>query len=208
MPPPSSGGVHLIQMLNILETWPLAELGGTTARPRIHRMAEAMKLAYADRSEYLGDPDFIKVPVAGLTSKAYAKELAARIDPNRARPGYRNQAWSAATPRKRADHALFGGGPGRQRRRRDLYAEFRLRLRHRRRRHRHPAQQRDGRLRRQTGRAERLRTDRRRRQRGWPRQAPAQLDDSRPWCSRMARWRWSPAVPAAAASSPPCCKSC
>ena len=85
MPPPSSGGVHLIQLLNILETWPLAELGANSAAT-VHRMAEAMKLAYADRSEYLGDPDFIKVPVAGLTSKAYAKELAARIDPNRARP--------------------------------------------------------------------------------------------------------------------------
>jgi gamma-glutamyltranspeptidase/glutathione hydrolase len=49
-------------------------------------MAEAMKLAYADRSESLGDPDFVKVPVAGLISKAYAKELAASIDPNRAKP--------------------------------------------------------------------------------------------------------------------------
>ncbi|MCC8999494.1 MAG: gamma-glutamyltransferase, partial [Candidatus Contendobacter sp.] len=85
MPPPSSGGVHLIQMLNILETWPLAELGANSAAT-LHRMAEAMKLAYVDRSQYLGDPDFIKVPVAGLTAKAYAKELAARVDFNRARP--------------------------------------------------------------------------------------------------------------------------
>ncbi|HMQ12252.1 MAG TPA: gamma-glutamyltransferase, partial [Candidatus Competibacter phosphatis] len=85
MPPPSSGGTHLIQILNILETWPLGELGHNSAAT-IHRMAEAMKLAYADRSEYLGDPDFTKVPVAGLISKAYAKELAASIDPNRAKP--------------------------------------------------------------------------------------------------------------------------
>ena len=85
MPPPSSGGVHLIQILNILETWPLAELGPESAAT-IHRMAEAMKLAYADRGEYLGDPDFVKVPVAGLTAKGYARELAARIDLNRARP--------------------------------------------------------------------------------------------------------------------------
>lgn len=85
MPPPSSGGVHLIQLLNMLETWPLAELGAHSAAV-VHRMAEAMKLAYADRSEYLGDPDFVKVPVAGLTSKAYAKDLVARIDLNRARP--------------------------------------------------------------------------------------------------------------------------
>ncbi len=85
MPPPSSGGVHLIQMLNMLETWPLAELGANSAAT-LHRMAEAMKLAYADRSHYLGDPDFIKIPVAGLTAKAYARELAARVDLNRARP--------------------------------------------------------------------------------------------------------------------------
>ncbi|MDS4040594.1 MAG: gamma-glutamyltransferase [Candidatus Competibacter sp.] len=85
MPPPSSGGVHLIQILNILETWPLAELGPESAAT-IHRMAEAMKLAYADRGEYLGDPDFVKVPVAGLTAKGYARELAARVDLNRARP--------------------------------------------------------------------------------------------------------------------------
>ncbi|MDG4594742.1 MAG: gamma-glutamyltransferase [Candidatus Contendobacter sp.] len=85
MPPPSSGGVHLIQMLNILETWPLGELGHNSAAT-IHRLAEAMKLAYADRSEFLGDPDFVEVPIVGLISKAYARELAARIDPNRARP--------------------------------------------------------------------------------------------------------------------------
>lgn len=85
MPPPSSGGVHLIQILNILETWPLAELGSQSAAT-IHRLAEAMKRAYADRSEYLGDPDFVNVPVAGLMAKAYARELAAQIDPKRTRP--------------------------------------------------------------------------------------------------------------------------
>jgi gamma-glutamyltranspeptidase/glutathione hydrolase len=85
MPPPSSGGAHLIQMLNILETWPMGESGPESA-VTIHRMAEAMKLAYADRSAYLGDPDFVKIPLAGLTSKAYAKALAAQIDPHRARP--------------------------------------------------------------------------------------------------------------------------
>lgn len=85
MPPPSSGGVHLVQLLNMLETWPLAESGANSAAT-VHRMAEAMKLAYADRSEYLGDPDFVKVPVAGLISKAYAKELVAKIDLKRARP--------------------------------------------------------------------------------------------------------------------------
>lgn len=83
MPPPSSGGTHIIQMLNILERWPLKEYGPDSARS-IHLMAEAMKLAYADRSEYLGDPDFTKVPVKGLTSRKYADELAAKIDPEKA----------------------------------------------------------------------------------------------------------------------------
>jgi len=85
MPPPSSGGVHLIQMLNILETWPLGELGPNSTAT-IHRLAETMKRAYADRSEHLGDPDFVPAPVAGLTAKAYAKALAAQIDLNRATP--------------------------------------------------------------------------------------------------------------------------
>ncbi|NDL64543.1 gamma-glutamyltransferase [Acerihabitans arboris] len=85
MPPPSSGGIHIIQILNILENFDLAHMGAGSA-DAIQVMAEAMKFAYADRSEYLGDPDFIKVPVQALTSKAYAKTLAQRIDVNRANP--------------------------------------------------------------------------------------------------------------------------
>ena len=85
MPPPSSGGVHIIQMMNILERYPLKQYGADSAQT-IHLMAEAMKLAYADRSEYLGDPDFTKAPVKGLTSRAYADELAKKINPDRAKP--------------------------------------------------------------------------------------------------------------------------
>jgi gamma-glutamyltranspeptidase/glutathione hydrolase len=85
MPPPSSGGVHLIQLLNILEDYPIAFLGHNTANT-IHVMVEAMKLAYADRSRYLGDPDFWKVPVAGLTSKAYAAKLREKISLRYATP--------------------------------------------------------------------------------------------------------------------------
>jgi len=84
MPPPSSGGAHLVQILNIMERWPIRDWGHNSART-VHHMAEAMKLAYADRSEYLGDPDFVKIPLAGLTSKKYADELAAQISPDRAR---------------------------------------------------------------------------------------------------------------------------
>jgi gamma-glutamyltranspeptidase/glutathione hydrolase len=85
MPPPSSGGVHLVQLLNILEDYPITFLGHNTANT-IHLMVEAMKLAYADRSRYLGDPDFWKVPVAGLTSKAYAAKLREKISLRYATP--------------------------------------------------------------------------------------------------------------------------
>ncbi|RMH19073.1 MAG: gamma-glutamyltransferase [Acidobacteria bacterium] len=85
MPPPSSGGVHLIQMLNLLEAYPLAELGAGSAAT-LHLMAEAMKLAFADRARHLGDPDFWPVPARGLTSKAYAASLRSTIDPYFARP--------------------------------------------------------------------------------------------------------------------------
>ncbi len=74
-PPPSSGGVHVAQILNILENFDLAHLPEAT---RVHVMAEAMKLAFADRAFWLGDPDFTKVP-RGLADKDYAKSLAARI---------------------------------------------------------------------------------------------------------------------------------
>jgi gamma-glutamyltranspeptidase/glutathione hydrolase len=85
MPPPSSGGTHIVQMLNLLERYPLGDYGAGGARV-LHLEAEAMKLAYADRAEWLGDPDFANVPVAGLTSRTYADQLARTIDPDRARP--------------------------------------------------------------------------------------------------------------------------
>lgn len=85
MPPPSSGGIHIVQILNILENFDLAKMGFGSA-DAMQVMAEAEKYAYADRSEYLGDPDFVKVPWQALTSKAYAKSLAQQIDVNKARP--------------------------------------------------------------------------------------------------------------------------
>ncbi|WKL14465.1 gamma-glutamyltransferase [Comamonas testosteroni] len=86
MPPPSSGGAHLIQILNMMERWPMNQWGADSAQS-VHYMTEAMKLAYADRSEYLGDPDFVKIPLKGLISKSYASELAASIKPQQARSG-------------------------------------------------------------------------------------------------------------------------
>ncbi|GAB6190885.1 gamma-glutamyltransferase [Desulfocastanea catecholica] len=85
MSPPSSGGVHIVQILNILEGYPIAEYGHNSART-IHLMAEAMKRAYADRSFYLGDEDFVKVPLQGLTSKDYARKIREGIDMNKATP--------------------------------------------------------------------------------------------------------------------------
>ncbi|HEY4809187.1 MAG TPA: gamma-glutamyltransferase [Roseiarcus sp.] len=85
MPPPSSGGAHIIEILNILEGFPLAAQGLNSAAS-LHELAEAEKLAYADRAAYLGDPDFVKIPLAGLTSKTYAEHLRALIAPDRSRP--------------------------------------------------------------------------------------------------------------------------
>ncbi len=76
MPPPSSGGVHLIEMLNILEGYDLGKLPREQA---LHDEIEAMKRAYADRAVYMGDPDSVKMPIAGLISKKYAATLRASI---------------------------------------------------------------------------------------------------------------------------------
>ncbi len=79
MPPPSSGGVHIIQMLNILKNFPISYFGHNSAET-IHLMAEAMKYAYADRSEHLGDPNFWDVPVEGITSQTYADDIAGKVN--------------------------------------------------------------------------------------------------------------------------------
>jgi gamma-glutamyltranspeptidase/glutathione hydrolase len=85
MPAPSSGGTHVIQMLNILENFPLAQMGPESA-DALHLMAEAMRFSYADRSRYLGDPDYVDVPTDTLVSKAYARDIAARISLDEALP--------------------------------------------------------------------------------------------------------------------------
>ena len=85
MPPPSSGGVHIVQILNMLQGYPLSEYGPNSA-DSIHVMAETMRRAYADRSKYLGDPDFVDVPVKGLTDPAYAAELVKSIKMDVATP--------------------------------------------------------------------------------------------------------------------------
>lgn len=78
-PPASSGGTHMIELLNILENYDLKAIGDNTAMIA-HLWSEGMKMMFADRSKYMADTDFVKVPLAGLTSKAYAKILAKKID--------------------------------------------------------------------------------------------------------------------------------
>lgn len=89
MPPPSSGGVHLLQMLNLLSS----TIGGVSFKKlgwhdpeALHWIVESMRIAYADRAQLLGDPDFVKVPVAALISPAYAEERRQEIDLSKARP--------------------------------------------------------------------------------------------------------------------------
>ncbi|MCB1685201.1 MAG: gamma-glutamyltransferase [Pseudomonadales bacterium] len=83
MPPPSSGGVTLVQMLNVLEGYDMAASGFGSAA-NLHRMAEAMRRAYADRARFLGDPDFVEMPLARLTSDAHAEKQRRSINPDRA----------------------------------------------------------------------------------------------------------------------------
>jgi gamma-glutamyltranspeptidase / glutathione hydrolase len=88
-PPPSSSGVHIVQMLNVLEGYDLGRMGFGSA-DAVHLLAEALKIAFADRAAATADPDFVEVPVARLTSKAYADERRTRVEMARA------QRWSAA----------------------------------------------------------------------------------------------------------------
>ncbi|EFC31815.1 gamma-glutamyltransferase [Campylobacter jejuni] len=85
MAPPSSGGAIIIQILNIMENANIENLGFASSKT-LHIMAEAMRQAYADRSEYMGDPDFVKIPLDKLTSKEYAKEIYAKIPKDKALP--------------------------------------------------------------------------------------------------------------------------
>ncbi len=88
-PPPSSGGVALIEILNILEGFDLAAQGAGSSAS-LHLIGEAMKLAFADRAAHLGDADFVSVPVAGLTAKSYADTLRERINPS----WYKRAPWT------------------------------------------------------------------------------------------------------------------
>ena len=104
MPQPSSGGVVLLETLNILEGFPMREMKQGSA-PSLHVMIEAMKRGYADRARYLGDPAFVNAPVATLMSKEYAAKQRASIDPDRATPW--TDALSATPPREGSNTTHF-----------------------------------------------------------------------------------------------------
>lgn len=91
MPPPSSGGTHIVQILNVMENANIENLGFASSKT-LHIMAEAMRQAYADRSEYMGDPDFVKIPLNKLISKEYAKAIYAKIPANKALPSSKIKA--------------------------------------------------------------------------------------------------------------------
>ncbi len=96
MPPPSSGGVHLLQILNMIGDTDFKAKGWHNPDV-LHLMVEAMRIAYADRSEYLGDPDFVKVPVQQLISREYAAKRRKEINPNRATPSTKVKPVDKAT---------------------------------------------------------------------------------------------------------------
>lgn len=102
-PPPSSGGVALLQSLQILEGFDLAARGAGSSAS-LHLVTEAMKLAFADRAYWLGDPDFVDVPVARLLAPEYAARQRARIDP----PWFRRAPWTWG----HGEHAIVVAGPG------------------------------------------------------------------------------------------------
>jgi gamma-glutamyltranspeptidase/glutathione hydrolase len=100
MPPPSSGGALLIQLLNILEGYEFK--GGANAPHTLHLMVEAMKRAYADRAEFFGDPAFVNVPLDRLISKEYAQRIRANINATKTTPS--SEIKAGITPRKEGDN--------------------------------------------------------------------------------------------------------
>ena len=111
-PPSSSGGIALLEMLGILEGTGYEKAGAGSASA-IHYEAEAMRRAYADRNEYLGDPDFVKNPISGLLDKAYLAKLRATVDPERATPSAQvkpGQPAGTETPRRRISRSSMRDG--------------------------------------------------------------------------------------------------
>ena len=173
MPPISSGGTALLQMLNVLEGYDLKQHGYGSAAT-VHLLAETMRRAFADRARYLGDPEFnptLAATVQRLISKPYAEELRKTIADGRASTSSPTSfEWPAESD---GNHAPLRDRPGAQHGRAHLHARVRLRLAHRGAGRRVPAEQRDGRLQRGPGADGRRRPHRHRAQPGRARQAHA-----------------------------------
>ena len=91
--PPSSGGAHVVQILNILENYDMSEIPAGSAE-YYHLFSEAIKMAFADRAKFAGDTEFVKVPIKGMMSKDYAKELVKQIDLNKSKKYIEGDPWS------------------------------------------------------------------------------------------------------------------
>jgi gamma-glutamyltranspeptidase/glutathione hydrolase len=87
VPPPASGGLHVLQLLNVLESWPVRQWGPNSVA-YIHHLSETLGYVFADHDRFLGDPDFVEIPLPSLLSKDYAKTIAAKISPDRASASY------------------------------------------------------------------------------------------------------------------------
>lgn len=96
-PPPSSGGTTIVEILNILENFDIKGMGHNSTE-HLHTLTEAMKMAYKDRGFFAADTDFIDVPLTGMASKEYAKELASQIDPEKAQIFEHGDAWAYESP--------------------------------------------------------------------------------------------------------------
>ena len=158
MPPPSSGGIALLEMLNILETHDLAKWGHDAPETN-HLLIEAMRRAFADRAEFLGDPDFVHVPARALIAKPYAAEVARTIDPERATPSADIKHGQPRRLRVAANNALFGCRCGRQRGFQYVYAQHGVWQRRDSGGRGFPAQRRNGRFHQQARCSQRLRPD-------------------------------------------------
>ena len=124
-PPPSAGGVGLLQMLGMLEGSGYEKTGAGSAAS-IHYVAEVMRRFYADRSEYFGDPDFYKVPISKLLDPKYIASRRDSIDPLHATPSDSDSSGQHQRSRRYRDHALQHRGQRWERRRGDVYPEQRI----------------------------------------------------------------------------------
>lgn len=109
--PPSAGGVHVIQMLNLLEEFNIAQLGFGTAAST-HLLAEVCKIAFADRAAYLGDPSFVQVPIRGLTSKFYGTARRRQLDLQSARHHDSGNPWAYRSTSGHTTHLTVADDTG------------------------------------------------------------------------------------------------